>query len=89
MAIHKVRNPFFCRRDQFAMKGFPGSVLVVGIALDALQGEIYKMRIGTNPTVYEAPTANIKMTGQKWLNRRGKVVVITPVDLFTKKEEIK
>lgn len=59
---------------------------MVGIALDALQGDIYKMRIGTNSTVYEAPVSDVLVTGQKWLNRKGKVVVITPVDLFTKKE---
>lgn len=85
MAIHKVKNPFFCRRDQFAIKGFPGQVLVVGIALDALRGDLYKMRLGTNSTVYESPVTDILATGQKWLNRKGKVVLITPVDLFTKK----
>ena len=86
MAIHKVKNPFFCRHDQFALKGFPGQVLVVGIARDALKGDIYKMRIGTNPTVYEAAVADIMMAGFRWVNKKGKLVVITPVDLFKKLE---
>jgi hypothetical protein len=88
MKTHKVRNPFFCRRNQFAMKGFPGQVLVVGILEDALQGENYRMKIGTNSTIYEAPVEIIKMTGQRWLNKKGQVVMITPVDLFTKKESL-
>jgi len=84
MAIHKVKNPFFCRKDQFAAKGFPGQVLVVGIALKALQGDIYRMRIGKDPAMYEAPVPEIMLNGSRWINKKGKPVVITPVDLFKK-----
>ena len=81
--IHKVRNPFYCRTNQFLASGFPGQVLVVGIAVDALVGEIYRMTIGRNKKIYEAPVETIKFTGQAWINKKSKTVLIVPVDLFS------
>ena len=83
--IHKVKNPFYCRYGQFAASGYEGQVLVVGIAVAALTGETYRMTIGKKPQVYEAPVSEIKMTGQIWISPKRKHVLITPVDLFTKK----
>lgn len=81
--IHKVRNPFYCRKDQFLPAGYPGQVLVVGILASALTGDIYRMTIGKQKDkVYEAETRAIKMTAQKWINKKGQTVMITPVDLF-------
>lgn len=87
MAIHKVKNPFFCRMNQFASKGYPGRVLVVGIARDALREKEYKMQIGSNPAIYEAYSADILTVAHPWKNRKGKLVMITPVDLFKKIEK--
>ena len=84
MTIHKVKNPFFCRKDQFAEKGIPGQVLVVGVALAALTGPTHKMMIGSSKDVYEAPVTDIQMMGQQWINPNGKPMLITPVQIFKK-----
>ena len=84
---HVVRNPFYCRHNQFARSGFDGQVLVVGISVDALVGETYQMTIGKrNKTIYEAPVADIKLMGQAWINPKGKTVIIAPVEIFQKKQ---
>ena len=80
--IHKVRNPFYCRRNQFAADGYPGQVLVIGIAASALKGETFRFCIGKNPKVYEARVDDIKAVGQAWINKKGKTVIIIPVECF-------
>jgi hypothetical protein len=87
MATHKVRNPFLCRDGQFAAKGYPGRILVVGIAHAALKGEYYRMKIGSNQTIYTAPVTEIMFTAHQWRNKSGKLVFITPLALFTKGDQ--
>ena len=88
MSTHKVNNPFFCKPGQFTAKGFPGQVLVIGIAQKALiNKDVYRFTIGKNSTVYEAPKSEILRVCHSWRNRSGDLVLITPVDLFTKKEQ--
>lgn len=85
MKRHKVNNPFFCKPGQFTAKGFPGQVLVIGIAHKALiNKETYTFTISKNPTVYEAPKSEILKVAHSWRNKRGELVLIVPVDLFSK-----
>ena len=85
--IHKVRNPFYCRNNQFLQEGYLGQVLVVGIAVSALTGDTHTIRVGKNKTTLTASTADIKFKGQMWINKKGKKVLITPLDLFKESNE--
>lgn len=84
--IHTVRNPFFCRKDQFARAGYPGQVLVIGIDLHALQTHNpYEFKIGKNPVVYSGDSSVAVSIAQLWTNKRGKKVAIVPVEFFKRK----
>ena len=86
--IHTVRNPFFCRRGQFFSAGYPGQVLVVGIAAAALMKyNPYRFKIGKNLGVYFGDSIEALRIGQKWINKSGKEVYIVPVDFFKKEEK--
>jgi len=85
--IHTVKNPFFCRKDQFKAAGFPGQVLVIGIDLYALQTHNpYAFRIGKSPTIYSGDSVSALQIAYLWINKRGRKVAIIPVGFFTKKE---
>lgn len=84
--IHTVRNPFYCRRDQFLAAGFPGSVLVIGIDVHALSTQNpYSFRIGKNPRVYTGDSMDALKIAYRWKNKKGKLVAIVPVDFFVEK----
>jgi hypothetical protein len=86
--IHTVRNPFYCRKNQFAEVGYKDQVLVIGIDKQALmKNNPYRFRIGKNPQVYTGDATVALKISQAWKNPKGKEVMIIPVDFF-KKEEI-
>lgn len=83
MPIHVVRNPFYSRIGQFEEGK---QTLVVGIDKHALETQSpYKFRIGSNQTIYEADSSEVLTKGHLWTNKKGKVVVIVPVNLFNKR----
>lgn len=86
--IHTVRNPFFCRRGQFFDVGYPGQVLVIGIAQQSLiKNNPYRFKIGKNPVIYSGDSNEVMRIGKKWLSPSGKEVYIVPVEFFKKEEK--
>lgn len=80
--IHTVKNPFYCRQNQFGKD----RELVVGIDYNALKKQDpYRIRIGKNSTILSAPKVDILRIAQKWTNPKGRTVLITPLRVF--KEE--
>lgn len=87
--IHTVRQPFMCRKDQFKKVGYPGQVLVVGIAVAALSSHNpYQFRIRNNQTIHSGNSQVALSIAYIWRNKTGKPVAIIPVDFF-KSEETK
>jgi len=85
--IHTVKRPFMCRRDQFKSVGFPGSILAIGISVQALNSHNpYRFKIGENPTVYYGDSKSALAIAYMWTNRTGKTVAIIPVSFFQREE---
>lgn len=76
-----------CRRDQFKNVGFPGSILVIGISIQALNTHNpYRFKIGENPIVYFGDSKQALAIAYMWKNRSGKTVAILPVSFFQREE---